>query len=70
MELTAHLDERHVDMIILTTDGTTLAIQCENDSILNVQRHIGAICETCPEIATWHSTLGTRLGVEAAILEG
>jgi hypothetical protein len=53
MELAVHLDERRVDMRVITSDGTTVAIECENDTILRVQRHIAEIRRDCPEIATW-----------------
>jgi hypothetical protein len=54
MELVAHLDDHRVDMRVITSDGTTIAIECENDAILSVQRHISEISQECPEIATWN----------------
>lgn len=60
MELTAYLDEHRVDMLVVASDGTTVAIECENNSILNIQQHIDAIVEACPEIATWSRTLKAR----------
>jgi hypothetical protein len=53
MELGAHLDDHRVDMLIITSDGTKVAIECEGDVILNVQPHIAAITEDCPAIGTW-----------------
>jgi hypothetical protein len=70
-------------MLVITADGTTVAIECENDTILSVQRHIAAISEQCPAIATWsrHSTqpggscpskasYETNAALDAAISEG
>lgn len=53
MELVAHLDDRRVDMVVITEDGTTLAIECQGNTILEVQRHIGLVTAQCPEIAQW-----------------
>lgn len=53
MELAAHLDERRVDMLVIAADGTTVAIECEADTIVKVQRHIQALAEECPEVLTW-----------------
>lgn len=53
MELAAHLYDRRVDMLIITSDGTTVAIECEGDAILSVQRLIAAIRDECPAIGTW-----------------
>jgi hypothetical protein len=53
MALAVHLDERRVDMLVITSDGTTVAIECENGTMLSVQRHIAKISQDCPEIATW-----------------
>jgi hypothetical protein len=56
MEIAAHLDERRVDMLVVADDGTTIAIECENDTILKIQRHIAQIALECPEIALWKTT--------------
>jgi hypothetical protein len=40
-------------MLIIAKDGTTVAIECENDTILAVQCHIGLIVAQCPEIGLW-----------------
>jgi hypothetical protein len=53
MELAVQLDDRRVDMLIIAKDGTTVAIECENDTILAVQCHIGLIVAQCPEIGLW-----------------
>ena len=55
MELVAYLDDRHVEMHILTDTGKTVSIVCERDSIFAVQRHIESLGRECPEIATWNS---------------
>ncbi len=77
MELAAHLEERRVDMLIVTEDGTTLAIECGNDTILNVQRHIEQISRDCPQIASWgdakpaaSSQSNTENNYDAAVSEG
>jgi hypothetical protein len=62
MELAVHLDDRRVDMLVITADGTTIAIECENDTILSVQRHIAAISDECPQIATWSRRHPTQSG--------
>lgn len=69
MELAAHLDERRVDMLIVTDDGTTIAVECENDTVLRIQEHISQIAIDCPEIAMWSAReceVKRRDGVEAA----
>jgi hypothetical protein len=53
MELAAYLDERCVEMHILTGTGETIAVTCPSDSIFAVQRHIEELGHQCPEIATW-----------------
>jgi hypothetical protein len=53
MELVAYLDERHVDMHIVTQTGETIAIACAKDSIFAVQRSIERMGRDCPEIAGW-----------------
>lgn len=53
MELAAYLDDRYVEMHILTDTGETVAIVCKEDSILAIQRNIEKLAGACPEIATW-----------------
>jgi len=53
MELVAYLDERRVEMHILTQTGETLAVACPKDSIFRVQHSIERLAQECPEIATW-----------------
>lgn len=53
MELAVHLDDRRVDMVVITEDGTTVSIECQGNTILDVQRHIGLVTVQCPEIARW-----------------
>lgn len=53
MELAVHLDDRRVDMVVITEDGTTVSIECQGNTILDVQRHIGLVTAQCPEIARW-----------------
>jgi hypothetical protein len=55
MELAAYLDDRYVEMHILTDTGQTISVVCESDSIFAVQRHIERLGKDCPEIATWKS---------------
>lgn len=59
MELAAHLDDRYVEMHILTDTGETVAIVCKEDSILAIQRNIEKLAGACPEIATWREPEGT-----------
>lgn len=56
MELAAYLDDRYVEMHILTDTGKTVAIVCKEDSILAIQRNIEKLAGACPEIATWRAT--------------
>jgi hypothetical protein len=53
MGLAAYLDDRHVEMHIVTDQGESLAIVCPRDSILAVQHHIERLGQDCPEIAHW-----------------
>jgi hypothetical protein len=53
MDLIADLDERYVEMRIITGDGTTIAVECHNDAIFQIQRHIDHIAQECPEVMTW-----------------
>ncbi len=53
MEFAVQLDERRVDMLIVTEDGTTLAVECERDAIFKIGQHIAAIQRQCPEIGCW-----------------
>jgi hypothetical protein len=62
MEFVAHLNERYVEMLVMTSDGTTIAIECENDAIFAVQRNIEKIGLDCPEIMAWKSA-----GAKAAL---
>ena len=57
MELAAYLDDRYVEMHIVTDTGETVAVVCPRDSIFAVQRHIERIRHDCPEIATWSHDL-------------
>ncbi len=71
MELVAHLDDRRVDMLIVAEDGTTIAVECENDTILKVQRHIAQISSDCPQIASWsgaHCAVDSARRAPAALL--
>jgi hypothetical protein len=53
MELVAYLDERRVEIHIVTETGETVAVACAKDSIFRVQRSIERMGRECPEIATW-----------------
>jgi hypothetical protein len=53
MELAAYLDDRYVEMRIVTDTGEAVAVVCPRDSIFALQRHIERIRHDCPEIATW-----------------
>ena len=53
MELAAHLDDRYVEMRIVTDTGEAIAVVCPRDSIFTVKRHIEKIGRDCPEIASW-----------------
>jgi hypothetical protein len=53
MEFAAYLDAHAVEMHIRTDTGQSIAIVCPRDSIFAIQKHIGQICNACPEIATW-----------------
>jgi len=77
MEFAAQLDERRVDMLIVTADGTTIAVECENDTIFEIQRHIAQMARDCPEIATWNvaprltsSCIKSDDSYDAAVSEG
>lgn len=77
MEIAAYLDERCVEMHVVTDNGETIAIACDKDSIFAVQRHIQQIGRDCPEIATW-TTAGANENLresdqssyDAAVSEG
>jgi hypothetical protein len=56
MELAAYLDDRYVEMRILTHTGTTIVVVCDRDSIFSVQRHIEQMGRACPEILTWSAS--------------
>jgi len=53
MELVAYLDERHVEMHIVTASGESITVACAKASIFKVQRSIERMGRECPEIATW-----------------
>jgi hypothetical protein len=53
MELVAYLDERQVEMHIVTASGESITVACARDSIFKVQRSIERMRRECPEIATW-----------------
>lgn len=55
MELAAYLDDRYVEMHILTDTGKTVSIVCKEDSIFAIQRNIEKLVGACPEIATWRA---------------
>ena len=55
MELAAYLDDRYVEMHILTDTGKTISIVCKEDSIFAIQRNIEKLAGDCPEIATWRA---------------
>lgn len=59
MELAVQLEEHRVDMLVVTEDGTTVAIECENDAISKIAQHIAAISHHCPEIARWGTPVGS-----------
>jgi hypothetical protein len=65
MALAAHLDERYVEMRIVTDTGETLAVMCPRDSIFTVQRQIEKIGRDCPEIAGWGHHPGNRASIRA-----
>jgi len=53
LQLAAYLDERCVEMRILTNTGETIAVACPSDSIFAIQQHIERLGHDCPAIATW-----------------
>ena len=53
MEVAACLDGPYVEMHLLTDTGKLIAIMCEKESLLAIQRHIEQMERACPEIATW-----------------
>ena len=53
MGLVAFLDERRVEMEIVTAAGETVVIAFANDAIFKVERQIARMGRDCPEIATW-----------------
>jgi hypothetical protein len=65
MELAAQLEDRRVDMLIVTEDGTTIAIECANDAILKIQQHIAQILRQCPDITRWPVGLADDMSSEA-----
>ncbi|MBE0531773.1 MAG: hypothetical protein IH626_13165 [Rhodospirillales bacterium] len=53
MGLIAFLDERRVEMEIVTAAGETVVIAFANDAIFKVEQQIARMERDCPEIATW-----------------
>lgn len=53
MGLVAYLDERRVEMEIVTAAGETVVIAFANDAIFKVERQIARMGRDCPETATW-----------------
>ena len=53
MQLAAYLDDRYVELHILTDAGDAIAVACPRDSIFALQQHIEQIGRRCPEIAGW-----------------
>ena len=79
MEFAAYLDDRYVEMRILTDAGKTITVVCDRDSIFSIQSHIEQIGRSCPEISSWKSagtkSIGSLRGsdqcsYEAALWEG
>jgi hypothetical protein len=68
MELAAHLDEHRVDMLVVAHDGTTIAVECENNTIFRIQKHIAQIARDCPEIAMWNADVCDTLSQDTAEL--
>jgi len=67
MELAAYLDERTVEMHILTDTGVIVTVACPQDSIFAIQRHIEQIGRDCPEIASWSRNSRADLEPSAAM---
>ena len=53
MGLVAYLDERRVEMEIVTAAGETVVIAFANDAIFKVEQQIARMGRECREIATW-----------------
>jgi hypothetical protein len=53
MGLIAYLDERRVEMEIVTAAGETVVIAFTEDAIFKVEQQIARMGRECPEIATW-----------------
>lgn len=70
MELAAQLEDRRVDMLVVTADGTTIAVECANDAILKIQEHIAQILRQCPEIGRWAAGTADETRFDAAVSEG
>jgi len=79
MEFAAYLDDRYVEMRILTDAGKTVTIVCDQDSIFLIQRHIEQMGRSCPEISSWKRAKtkkidalhgSDRRSYEAALWEG
>ncbi len=79
MEFAAYLDDRYVEMRILTDAGKMITVVCDQDSIFSIQRHIEQMGRSCPEISNWNSAKlknvealhgSDRRSYEAALWEG
>jgi len=53
MGLVAYLDERRVEMEIVTAAGEKVVIAFANDAIFKVEQQIARMGRECPEIAMW-----------------
>lgn len=62
MQLAAHLDDRYVELHVLTGDGELIALACPGDSLIALQKHIEQLTQQCSEIAGW-SRLPVRLAM-------
>lgn len=60
MGLVAFLDERRVEMEIVTAAGETVVIAFANDAIFKVEQQIARMERDCPEIATWRNVPESR----------
>jgi len=71
MALAAHLDDRYVEMRIVTDTGETVAVVCPSDSIFAIQRHIERIGRDCPEIASWsHDPSAMKMSTPPVVAAG
>ena len=67
MALVAYLDDRVVEMRILTDKGDTIIVACPMDSIFAIQRHIEQLGRECPEIATWNGSAARERSAPAML---